>query len=121
MTRDELLEKICPTDYINGCSGGGDCSRCYRMMNEWLDEYDDHRIKKAYKQGVKDANAILEPTIKEIHDLVYQQGKRDAISEVFDIKCSDVSNDECESYLGNCFHCKLDRLNKRAEQLREQK
>lgn len=43
MTREELIEHICPTDASNDCSAGESgtsCSRCDEMLNGWLDEYD---------------------------------------------------------------------------------
>lgn len=42
MTRDELLERICPNDASYDCSTGesGSCSKCDELLNKWLNEYD---------------------------------------------------------------------------------
>ena len=43
MTRDKLLNNICPGCMIIGCCNGDkscNCSDCNRVLNKWLDEYD---------------------------------------------------------------------------------
>ena len=67
MTRDLLLEKICPAGCTNACVSL-DCNcHCYEILNKFLDEYDKHVIEQ-YK-----ANTNLKDTIREIHDNVSQE------------------------------------------------
>ena len=43
MTRDKLLNNICPGCMTIGCCNGDkscNCSDCNRVLNKWLDEYD---------------------------------------------------------------------------------
>ena len=43
MTRELLLEKICPMSRVYDCcieDGDYDCDNCKRLTKEWLDEYD---------------------------------------------------------------------------------
>ena len=64
MTRELLLENICPAGCTNDCVSL-DCNRhCYEILNKFLDEYDKHVIEQ-YKT---DTN--LKDTIREIHDNV---------------------------------------------------
>ena len=70
MTRDELLNKICPMSRVYDCciaDGDYDCDNCKRLTKEWFDEYDKHVIEK-YK-----ADTNLKDTIKDIHDNVAQE------------------------------------------------
>ena len=72
MTRDSLLQYICPTTCTKDCSflgRNGDviCDYCYVKLNEWLDEYDKHVIEQ-YK-----ANTKIKDTIREIHNNVSQE------------------------------------------------
>ena len=67
MTRDELLFSICPMDRIFGCCNEYTkeyCNDCKRIMNGWLDEYDNHVIEQY------NADTNLKDTIREIHDNV---------------------------------------------------
>ena len=69
MIRDDLLKKICPW---GTCDCGDDyescnCDDCNRVLEEWLDEYDNHVIEQ-YK-----ANTRLNDTIREIHDNVAKE------------------------------------------------
>ncbi len=67
MTRELLLEKICPAGCTNACVSL-DCNRhCYEILNKFLDEYDKHVIEQ-YKE---DTN--LKDTIKDIHDNVAKE------------------------------------------------
>ena len=67
MTRELLLEKICPAGCTNDCVSL-DCNRhCYEILNKFLDEYDKHVIEQ-YK-----ANTNLKDTIREIHDNVAKE------------------------------------------------
>ena len=66
MTRELLLENICPNAYINNCRFIG-CAQCNVKLNEWLDEYDKHVIEQ-YK-----ADTNLKDTIREIHDNVARE------------------------------------------------
>ena len=67
MTRELLLEKICPAGCTNDCVSL-DCNRhCNEILNKFLDEYDKHVIEQ-YK-----ADTNLKDTIREIHDNVAQE------------------------------------------------
>ena len=70
MNRDILLYRLCPVhriyDYCNSDTNF-DCKDCIRVMNERLDEYDNHVIEQ-YK-----ANTRLNDTIREIHDNVARE------------------------------------------------
>ena len=66
MTRDKLLENICPTDCTDDCVILG-CDYCNVKLNELLDEYDNHVIER-YK-----ADTNLKDTIKDIHDNVARE------------------------------------------------
>ena len=67
MTRELLLEKICPAGCINDCVSLDCKRRCYEILNKFLDEYDKHVIEQ-YKS---DTN--LKDTIRDIHDNVAQE------------------------------------------------
>ena len=66
MTRKQLLNLICPNDYINNCRFI-DCDYCNVKLNELLDEYDKQVIEQ-YK-----ADTNLKDTIKDIHDNVARE------------------------------------------------
>ena len=70
MTRDILLNNICPTDTTFDCWNGDEicnCDDCNRVLNKWLDEYDKHVIEQ-YK-----ADTNLKDTIRDIHDNVAKE------------------------------------------------
>ena len=70
MTRDILLNNICPTDTTFDCWNGDEicnCDDCNRVLNKWLNEYDKHVIEQ-YK-----ADTNLKNTIREIHDNVARE------------------------------------------------
>lgn len=70
MTRDKLLNNICPGYKTIGCHNGDEscnCDDCNRVLEEWIDEYDKHVIEQ-YK-----ADTNLKDTIREIHDNVAQE------------------------------------------------
>lgn len=66
MTRKQLLNLICPNDYINNCRFI-DCDYCNVQLNKLLDKYDKHVIEQ-YK-----ANTGINDTIREIHDNVARE------------------------------------------------
>ncbi len=66
MTRELLLENICPADFTDVCVLIG-CEHCEVKLNELLDEYDKHVIEK-YK-----ADTGLNDTIREIHNNVSKE------------------------------------------------
>ena len=67
MTRELLLEKICPAGCTNDCVSL-DCNRhCYEILNKFLDEYDKYVIEQ-YKTDIN-----LKDTIREIHDNVAKE------------------------------------------------
>ena len=90
MTRELLLEYICPSDFTDVCVLVG-CEHCEVKLNEWLDEYDKHVIEQ-YK-----ADTNLKDTIKEIHDNVakemYCKGIDDFVEKV-ELKYLGVNPDE---------------------------
>lgn len=47
MTREELIDKICPECNRNGCDDQR-CEDCNELLNKWLDEYEKEIISKAY-------------------------------------------------------------------------
>ena len=70
MNRDILLYRLCPVHRIYDCCNSDTnfvCKDCIRVMNERLDEYDNHVIEQ-YK-----ANTRLNDTIREIHDNVAKE------------------------------------------------
>ena len=79
MTRELLLEYICPSDLTDVCLIVG-CEHCEVKLNEWLDEYDKHVIEQ-YK-----ADTNLKDTIRDIHDNVahemYYKGVDDFLKEI---------------------------------------
>ena len=67
MTRELLLENICPAGCTNACVSL-DCNRhCYEILNKFLDEYDKNVIEQY------NADTNLKDTIREIHDNVSQE------------------------------------------------
>lgn len=77
MTRELLLEKICPAGCTNDCASL-DCNRnCYEILNKFLDEYDKHVIEQ-YK-----ADTNLKNTIKDIHDNVAQEMYCKGVDDLF--------------------------------------
>ena len=94
MTRDILLNSICPMSRVYDCciaDGDYDCDNCKRLTKEWLDEYDKHVIEQ-YK-----ADTNLKDTIKDIHDNVaqemYYKGIDDFVEKV-ELKYLGVNPDE---------------------------
>ena len=72
MTRELLLQYICPTTCTKDCSPLGrnnddSCDYCDVKLNKFLDEYDKHVIEQ-YKSNTK-----IKDTIREIHDNVSQE------------------------------------------------
>ena len=95
MTRELLLENICPTDYTDVCVLVG-CEHCEVKLNELLDEYDKHVIEQ-YK-----ADTSLKDTIREIHDNVaremYCKGIDDFLSEICKMIVQSESNGNYRFY-----------------------
>ena len=104
MTRELLLQYICPTTCTKDCSPLGrnnddSCDYCDVKLNELLDKYDKHVIEQ-YK-----ADANLKNTIRDIHDNVaremYCKGIDDFVRKVKERQyvlhiLSDFMN--CEDY-----------------------
>ena len=91
MTRELLLEKICPAGCTNACVSL-DCNRhCYEILNKFLDEYDKHVIEQ-YK-----ADTNLKDTIREIHDNVAQEMYCKGIDDM----CTEISSYFTYGYCGN--------------------
>lgn len=84
MTRDILLNSICPMSRVYDCciaDGDYDCDNCKRLTKEWLDEYDKHVIEQ-YK-----ADTNLKDTIRDIHDNV----AREMYCKGIDDLCNEIS------------------------------
>ena len=90
MTRELLLEQICPNACINNCRFIG-CSQCNEKLNEILDEYDKHVIEQ-YK-----ADTNLKDIIKDIHDNVAQEMYCKGIDDM----CTEISSYYTYGYCGN--------------------
>lgn len=94
MTRELLLENICPAGCANDCVSL-DCNRhCYEILNKFLDEYDKHVIEQ-YK-----ANTGLNDTIRDIHDNVahemYCKGIDDLMEKSEYLLCGNLIYQEME-------------------------
>ena len=101
MTRDILLNNLCPTDTTFDCWNGDEicnCDDCNRVLNKWLDEYD--------KQ-------IRAEVIDSINDNIH---------EIY--KCQFYCMaDMCEHdspTVDMCIDCLYDAIQKSLEQLKEQ-
>lgn len=90
MTRELLLEHICPTDCTDDCILLG-CDYCNVQLNELLDKYDNHVIEQ-YK-----ANTRLNDTIREIHDNVAQEMYCKGIDDL----CNEISTYRMYDEYGN--------------------
>ena len=56
MTRDILLNNLCPTDTTFDCWNGDEicnCDDCNRVLNKWLDEYDKQIRADAIEEFVE--------------------------------------------------------------------
>ena len=105
MTRKQLLNLICPNDYINNCRFI-DCDYCNVKLNELLDEYDKHVIEQykdihdsvaneMYCKGKADTN--LKDTIKDIHDNVAKEMYCKGIDDL----CNEISTYRMYDEYGN--------------------
>ena len=91
MTRDKLLNNICPGCRTISCCNGDksfNCDDCNRVLNKWLDEYDKHVIEQ-YK-----ADTNLKDTIREIHDSVANEMYCKAIDEFVKKICEKYTEEE---------------------------
>ena len=96
MTRELLLQYICPTTCTKDCSPLGrnnddSCDYCDVKLNELLDEYDKHVIEQ-YK-----ADTNLKDTIREIHDNVAQEMYCKGIYDL----CNEISTYRMYDEYGN--------------------
>ena len=95
MTRKQLLNLICPNDYINNCRFI-DCDYCNVQLNKLLDKYDKHVIEQ-YK-----ASTSLKDTIRDIHDNVanemYCKGIDDFLTEICKMIVQSESNGNYRFY-----------------------
>ena len=82
MTRDKLLNSICPMIRVYDCciaDGDYDCDNCKRLTKEWLDEYDKQirtEVINEYYNKINEklkTDTNLKNTIREIHDNVAQE------------------------------------------------
>ena len=91
MSRELLLERICPA----GCTNDRvslDCNRhCYEILNKFLDEYDNHVIEQ-YR-----ADTNLKDTIRDIHDNVSQEMYCKGIDDL----CNEISTYRMYDEYGN--------------------
>ena len=91
MTRKQLLNLICPNDYINNCRFI-DRDYCNVQLNKWLDEYDKQirtEVINEYYNKINEklkTDTNLKDTIREIHDNVakemYCKGVDDLCNEI---------------------------------------
>ena len=76
MTRDDLLNSICPMSRVYDCciaDGGYDCDNCKRLIKEWFDEYDkqirtdaiDGFAKWLVEQGILGSRCISDGEITD--------------------------------------------------------
>ena len=91
MTRELLLEYICPSDFTDVCVLVG-CEHCEVKLNEWLDEYDKHVIEQ-YK-----ADTNLKDTIRDIHDNVANEMYCKGIDD-FAEKLKEMANNSSSKYI----------------------
>ena len=94
MTRDILLNSICPMSRVYDCciaDSDYDCDNCKQLTKEWLDEYDKHVIEQ-YK-----ADTNLKDTIRDIHDNVAQEMYCKGIDDM----CTEISSYFTYGYCGN--------------------
>ena len=94
MTRELLLEKICPAGCINDCISLDCKRRCYEILNKFLDEYDKYVIEQ-YK-----ADTNLKDTIREIHDNV----AREMYCKGIDDLCNEISTYRMYDEYGNVIY-----------------
>ena len=111
MTRELLLQYICPTTCTKDCSPLGrnnddSCDYCDVKLNELLDKYDKHIIEQ-YK-----ADTGLNDTIKDIHDNVANEMYCKGIDDLTEKLKQDVI---CITF--GLRSCDIDRI---AEELKEQ-
>lgn len=95
MTRDILLNNLCPTDTTFDCWNGDEicnCDDCNRVLNKWLDEYDKHVIEQ-YK-----ADSNLKDTIREIHDNVASEMYCKGIDDLTE-KLKEMANNSSTKYI----------------------
>ena len=116
MTRELLLQYICPTTCTKDCSflgRNGDviCDHCYVKLNEWLDEYDKHVIEQYKDIHDSKADTNLKDTIREIHDNVAQEMYCKGIDDL----CNEISTYKIYDEYGNVID-----LLEIAERLKEQ-
>ena len=107
MTREKLLEHICPTKNIDLCCSGAtkiDCIDCKNVMNTYLGEYDKHVIAQYEAE-----HGNLADTIREIHDNVAQ--------EMY-CKCIDDLTERLKDYFVIPHDARV--IEMTAEQLKEQ-
>ena len=65
MTRDILLNSICPMSRVYDCciaDGDYDCDNCKRLTNEWFDEYD----KQIRAEAIDKLSSIVLKELREI-------------------------------------------------------
>ena len=76
MTRDDLLNSICPMSRVYDCciaDGDYDCDNCKRLIKEWFDEYDkqirtdaiDGFAKWLVEQGILGSRCISDGEITD--------------------------------------------------------
>lgn len=91
MTRELLLENICPTDCTDDCVILG-YDYCNVKLNKLLDEYDNHVIEQ-YK-----ADTNLKDTIREIHDNVAREMYCKGIDDLTE-KLKEMANNSSTKYI----------------------
>ena len=120
MTRDILLNSICPMSRVYDCCNSDTnfhCVDCTRVMNEWLDEYDKQIRAEAINDYYNELNekintdTRLKETIREIHDNV----AREMYCKGVDDMCTEISSYFTYGHCGNIIN-----VFEVAEKLKEQ-
>ena len=91
MTRDILLNNLCPTDTTFDCWNGDEicnCDDCNRVLNKWLDEYDKQIRADVIEEFVKRLKAECskhyvdcDPYFSGIADSILYEEDIDVIAE----------------------------------------
>ena len=106
MTRDILLNSICPMSRVYDCciaDGDYDCDNCKRLTKEWLYEYDKQIRAKAINDYCNTLNEKIntdtrfKDTIKDILDNV----AREMYCKGVDDLCNEISTYRIYDEYGN--------------------
>lgn len=96
MTRQELLDLICPTDVPKECEDGkSNCDICFGAMNRWLDKYDKRIRADAETEHDKMCETCIHKVNKEdidyLLELEAKRVKHETLKPIKDLLNSNVS------------------------------